>query len=246
MAQFIGRKILRYDEVQSTNDVAREFAEAGEPEGLVISAEYQRAGRGRLGRRWTVPHGTSIQLSVLLRPRLRIAKAQQITQCAGLAVAQTLRTEYDLTPTLKWPNDVLLNGKKCSGILCETSFEDTALAYVILGIGLNVNYTMRDYPDLSHHATTIFDELGHGVNRDELEHALIANLDDYYARWGQGTSFLEEYREALGMLGAAVRVVTPTGVLQGIARDVDADGALILEVDQTSVRLLAGDVSILK
>lgn len=246
MTQIIGRKILRFDEVQSTNDLAREFGEAGEPEGLVITAESQRAGRGRLGRKWIVPHGTSIQLSILLRPSLPIAKVQQITQFAGLAVARTLRADYNLAPTLKWPNDVLLNGKKWSGILCETSIEGIAIAYVILGIGLNVNYSMREFPDLLPYATTISDELGHSVNRGGLERALLANLDDYYARWRQGSNFLDEYRGALDMLGAAVRVATPTGVIQGIAQDIDADGALILEHDQTSVRLLAGDVTILK
>lgn len=242
----IARKIIRYAVVESTNDLARVLAEAGEPEGIVVLAEEQRAGRGRMGRRWVVPRGTSIQGSILLRPNLPLAQAGRITQLAGLAVAEALREELGLGAALKWPNDVMLNGKKVAGILTETTLRGEALDYVILGIGLNVNYSMRDYPELAPFATTLADQVGHLLDRAPLERALFRHLEAYYARLGSGEDFLDEYRRALQMLGTRVRAAMPGGILEGIARDVDAEGALLLEHENTIVRLLAGDVTLLK
>lgn len=242
----IGKKIVRYDVVESTNDLVQELARTGEPEGLVVSAEEQRAGRGRMGRRWVAPHGTSIQCSVLLRPDLAPVHAGRIMLLAGLAVAACLRQELALAPALKWPNDLLLNGKKVAGILIETSMRGDQLDYCILGIGLNVNFTMRDFPELAPFATTLADEVGHPVNRAHLEGALFSTLDDYYARLRSGISFLDEYRRALPMLGSRIRAAATAETFEGIARDIDDDGALLVERDGVILRLLAGDVTILK
>lgn len=256
-ARIIGRKIVRYDQVQSTNDLLREWAERGEPEGLVVTAEEQLAGRGRMGRKWIVPRGTSLQLSILLRPPLAPLYAQRITQMAALAVARTLEHELGLQPILKWPNDVLLaeqngsvkaagTGRKCAGILTETSVRGDRLEYAILGIGLNGNYTMHMYPELAPLATTLQDAVGHAIDRAALENALLAALDSYYARLRSGDDLLQEYRSRLNMLGQVVRVATPGGVLEGIAQDVAADGALILNDGTTLGKLYAGDVTVLK
>lgn len=251
-SQIIGQKIIRYDQVRSTNDLAREFAEQGELEGLVVTAQEQIAGRGRLGRQWVVPRGTSLQFSVLLRPSLAPIHAQRIIQMAGLAVAQTLEHELHLQAILKWPNDVLLNvsGKphplKCCGILTETSLRDTKLEYIILGIGLNGNYSIADYPELSPTAITLQDALGQPVDLSALETALLGSLDHYYARVCGGDDLLTEYRARLGLLGQRVRVGTREGFIEGIARDVDADGALILANDHSLVKVYAGDVTLSK
>ena len=244
--QIFGRKISRFDQVQSTNDLVRDAAEQGEAEGLVIAAQEQLAGRGRMGRRWIVPRGTSLQCSILLRPPLAPQHASRLMQMAALAVARTLERELHLQPTLKWPNDVLLDGKKVCGILTESSIVGETLAYVILGIGLNVNYTMRAYPELAPFATTLQDVLGYAVELPCLERALLHESDALYARICNGESLVDEYRARLAMLGQPIRVLERGEILQGIAEDVDADGALILKQDDTRVKLLAGDVTIIK
>jgi BirA family biotin operon repressor/biotin-[acetyl-CoA-carboxylase] ligase len=257
MTRIIGRRVLDYDRVTSTNDLARLRAEEGEPEGLVITTEEQSAGRGRLGRGWIVPPHSSIQLSVLLRPPLAPIEAQSITQMAALGVAATLRELVEMvgssplpTVTLKWPNDVLLNGKKCAGILVETGVEDDRLAFAILGVGINVNYTMSDYPDLAPFATTLADELGHAVDRDTLEDALMTKLDACYARLRESRdgrwSIFQEWRGRLSTLGHAVRVAMPKGIEVGIAEDVDTDGALLLRREGDLIRVYSADVTVLK
>jgi BirA family biotin operon repressor/biotin-[acetyl-CoA-carboxylase] ligase len=158
----------------------------------------------------------------------------------------TLRDELDLCPTLKWPNDVLLNQKKCAGILVETSLVGDQLVYAILGIGLNVNFSMRaEAPELSSRATTLADELHRPVDIDALERALLEKIDLYYARLLLGTLLLVEWRKHLSTLEQAIRVATSSGVEEGIAEDVAADGALLLRRrDGQLLRLYAGDVTL--
>lgn len=244
--QIIGREILRYDQVASTNDLAREFAERGEAEGLVITAQEQLAGRGRMGRKWIVPRGTSLQFSILLCPPLAPQHATRLMSMAALAIARTLEREFALQSTLKWPNDVLLDGKKVCGILTESNIVGERLASVILGIGLNVNYTMRDHPELVPFATTLQDALGQEIDRSNLERALLAQLDAYYARVCGGEALTDEYRARLGMLGQFIRVASNDTILQGVAENVDDDGALILNQNGARVKLFAGDVTIIK
>lgn len=244
--KIIGRKILRYDHVESTNDLAREFAERDEAEGLVVFANKQRAGRGRMGRQWLVPPGTSLQFSILLRPPLAPQYAARLMPMAALAVVRALESELNLQPTLKWPNDVLLNGKKVCGILTESSIVGANLAYVVMGIGLNGNYAMRDFPELAPFATTLQDVLGQEIDLGNLERALLAELDAYYARVCGGESLTDEYRARLGMLGQFIRVASNDTILQGIAENIDDDGALILNQNGARVKLFAGDVTIIK
>lgn len=258
-APIIGRTILRCDRTASTNDAAREYAERGEPEGLVITAEEQTAGRGRMGRRWLAPYGTSLQLSALLRPPLAPQAAARLTQMAALAVAAALEQTLALHPALKWPNDVLLPipapdtaagtgrvWRKVAGILTESALRDDALDYCVLGIGLNVNFSMSGYPELASSATTVQDVVGHPVDRAALERALLAQLNRYYARICRGASVLEEYCARLGMLGDRVRVSTPDGILEGIAARVAEDGALVVTQGKREFTLYGGEVTLLK
>jgi BirA family biotin operon repressor/biotin-[acetyl-CoA-carboxylase] ligase len=243
---YIGQRIERHTVVASTNDLARAAAQRGAAEGLVITAEEQLAGRGRFGRKWRVPRGTSLQLSVLLRPPLPPTATARVVRMAALAVALTLEEHLHLAPTLKWSNDVLLNGRKCAGILLESSLRGDVLEYVVLGIGVNVNFSMRAYPDLAPYATTLQAELGHEIERGALENALLAQLNAQYAKLLYGEDFLDAYRARLTMLGQSIRVAAPTGILEGIAQDVTDDGALILNCQGTEARVYAGDVTILK
>lgn len=242
----IGYKILRHAQLDSTNTLALEYAERGELGGLVITTEEQLAGRGRMGRKWIVPPATSLQFSILLRPPLAPQQAARLVPMAGLAIARALERGYNLHPVLKWPNDVLLDGKKVAGILTESSMQGETLAYVVLGIGLNVNYSMRAFPEFAPFATTLQDALGHEIDRQSLERSLLSELDSYYARVCRGESLSDEYRSRLEMLGQPIRVADHGILLEGIALDIDADGALILQSGETRVTLMAGDVTILK
>lgn len=242
---------MRYAQVDSTNTLARAFAERGDPEGLVIAADEQTAGRGRLGRKWVVPPNTSLQFSVLLRPPLPTQQAARLMPMAGLAVAHTLSNTLQLKTQLKWPNDVLVADdhgiyKKVCGILTESSMQGDALYYVILGIGLNVNYTMRAFPELGPFATTVQDAVGHPVDRAALERALFAELDLQYRCVCRGESLRAEYRARLRMLGQVIRIAGQDKILEGVAADVDEDGALILRQGETETRVFAGEVTILK
>ncbi len=242
----IGRELIRLEAAGSTNDVTLEYGRKGAAEGLVVTAEEQTAGRGRLGRRWLAPRGTSLQLSVLLRPLLPPSQIASLTRMAALAVGSTLAREFGLEPVLKWPNDVLLNSKKCAGILIETALQGDRLDYAVLGMGLNVNFSMAAYPELAPYATTLADQLGHPVDRKRLERALLAQLDDYYRRLRAGEDFYEEWQARLATLGREVRVAAPDGEVSGTAEGVDRDGALLLRNGERLVRLYAGDVTILK
>jgi BirA family biotin operon repressor/biotin-[acetyl-CoA-carboxylase] ligase len=152
-----------------------------------------------------------------------------------------------LEARIKWPNDMVVNDKKCAGILVEAGITEGALEYAILGIGINVNFAIRDYPDLAAHATTLADELGRPIGRDELARNLFDALDEYYARLCQGASLRDEWAGLLITLGQMIRAETPWGIEEGRAVDVDDEGALIVErADGSRVMLVAGEVTIEK
>lgn len=243
---FIGWRVERHEVVESTNDIVRAAAQRGEPEGFVVTTEEQLAGRGRFGRKWVVPRGTSLQISILLRPPLAPLATARVVRMAGLALHETLVKHLQLAPALKWPNDVYLNGRKVAGILMESSIRGETLEYVVLGIGLNVNYTMRVYPELAPHATTLQDVVGHEIDRSALETALLNELNRQYQELLYGDDLLDEYRARLGMLNKPIQVATAQGVVQGIAQDVTDDGALILATDEGEKRVYAGDVTVRK
>lgn len=257
MARVIGRKVLYYDRVTSTNDIARSLAEAGEPEGVVVFADKQTAGRGRKGKIWTVPPLSSIQFSVIVRPLIPASEASGLVQMSALSVCEALREFAEsigfprpISVTLKWPNDVLLNGKKCAGILIETGIEGQALAFAIVGLGINVNFSMREYPDLAEFATTLADEFGHDVDRGALREALLNKLDAYYELFKSENSgrkaIFEAWRSRLATIGQSIRVSTGEGIEEGVALDVDVDGALILQRGEGTIRLYSGDTTVLK
>lgn len=243
---FIGWRIERHAVVDSTNDIVRAAAQRGEPEGFVVTAEEQLEGRGRFGRKWVAPGGTSLQISVLLRPPLAPLATPRVVRMAALALYETLANHLHLAPALKWPNDVYLNGLKVAGILMESSIRSDALEYVILGIGVNVNYAMRVYPELAPYATTLQDVIGHEIDRSALENALLTELNRQYQDLLYGDDLVDEYRARLDMLGKPVQVSASGGIVRGIAQDVTDDGALVISVDDSSVQVYAGDVTVLK
>jgi len=244
----IGRSIFLSREVGSTNDWAKELAELGAEEGTVAIAETQTAGHGRLGREWFSPRG-GLWFSVIFRPEMSPSEAIGLVFVAGLAVAEVLREKYDLKVETKWPNDVLVNGKKVCGILAEMNTKGRAVKFVVLGFGVNANFLVEKvFPrSLKEVATSLEKELGQKVQLEELFKGLLERLGSRYDEWAErGLAFLlADWKKYAGFLGRKVEVRSGSEKLLGVASDVDGDGALVLRLeDGATKRVLAGDVSL--
>lgn len=241
----VGRGLEVHAEIDSTNTRAVVLAREGAPDGTVVVAEAQTAGRGRLGRRWYAPAGSALLLSILLRPNVAPLQAQRLTMIVSLAAVEAIGEVSGLPAEVKWPNDILLRGKKLGGMLTELSVRGDRLDYVVVGLGLNVNLDLSALPEVSTPATSLLAELGQPVSRVVLLRALLRRVDDYYARVRVGWSPHEAWRERLATLGQPVTVGTPEEVIEGQAEDVDADGALLVRLPDGSLRrVLVGDVTL--
>lgn len=246
--EVVGRGVRFFPSVGSTNDLLKEAARDGEPEGLVFVADEQVAGRGRRGRSWTAPVGTSLLSSTLLRPAwLTAADAFLMTMLAAVAAAEAIQHCAGLAVDLKWPNDLQIGGRKLGGILVETELSDSAIRWVVIGCGINVNWDPRAIAELAESATSLSAELGQPLDRRALLGALLSRLDARYLdlRRGARSALHHDWRSRLVTLGQPVRAETPQGVLLGVATDVTPDGSLVL-LDQHGQQhiISAGDVSI--
>ena len=233
----IGCKVVHFNTTTSTNTVARRLAEQGDPEGTVVIAETQTRGKGRLGRKWITRKG-GLWLSVVLRPEIDPAHAAGLTLLAAVAVARALRGA-GLEAMIKWPNDVLVNGKKICGILTEMSAETDAVSFIILGIGVNVN---NDVPLET--ATSLRAELGRSADRVKFAQALLEELEEEYLTFkSKGlTPILWEWRRYSDTLGRPVEVLYQEEAIRGIAQDVADDGSLVVQLrDGTLRKIVSGD-----
>jgi len=245
----IGCQITCVQETESTNLLAFRLAENSAPEGTVVIAEAQTAGKGRLGRHWESPPGVNLYCSVILRPPMSPVRAPQLTFVSAVAVARAIEQITKLQPTIKWPNDILLNGQKVAGLLNEMSAETDTIHCVVLGIGVNINMRREQFPpDLRQPATSLFLENGACVNRVDVTRALLTALDliyDDYLRHGFSV-IREEWLSRSTVQGRRVRVSSGHGETEGVVIGVDHDGALLLaRGDNAPERVLAGDVTIL-
>jgi BirA family biotin operon repressor/biotin-[acetyl-CoA-carboxylase] ligase len=244
----LGRGPLRravhfFPECESTNDEARTLALKGEPEGALILTDYQRAGRGRMGRAWRSPRQRSLLFSLLLRPPLAPMLALQAVMAASLGVMEGVRRETGLGARLKWPNDILIGGKKVGGTLCELGVDGDRLDYVIVGIGLNVNFDPRTVEGIPPDATSILCELGREHPRAALLRSILEAIETRYRVILHGGSLREEWACALETLGRRVKVTLSDGDIIGTAESVGEAGALVLRLDGGLTRtILAGDV----
>jgi len=241
-----GRQVLYFPTIGSTNDEAKAQAEAGAPEGLLVLADYQTAGRGRMARRWWAPPGSSLLMSVLFRPTfLAPHQAQRLTMLCSLALVEAIAEVTGLSAGVKWPNDVVIGERKVCGILTELGTVGRELRYAVVGLGVNVNVDFTQAPPLMYPATSLQQESGRPVSRLSLLKAFLEHLEARYQRLQAGESPHTEWEQLLVMLGRTVNVTTPQGALTGEAIGVDADGALLLRTaDGVTHRLLAGDVSL--
>ena len=242
----IGRDIRVFDETASTNDVAEKLARDGVREGAVIFAESQSKGRGRLGRRWHSPARKGLWFSVLIRPPLPLQSATQLTVIAATSVARAVRRVAGLTPQIKWPNDILIHGRKAVGILTELNAELDQVRWIVLGIGVDVNVT--EFPaELRTIATSLALEAERQIDRAELATAILQELDDDYARICAGgfSSLAEEWEQQCVTLGRRVRIGAGDNFISGRAESLDSDGALLLRTDYGRLeRIVGGDVVI--
>jgi BirA family biotin operon repressor/biotin-[acetyl-CoA-carboxylase] ligase len=228
-----------YGTVSSTNDVAASLAERGAPEGCVVAAHAQSAGRGRHGRIWVSPSGAGLYVSVVLRPSRDAANA--VTIAAGVALAEGIEAATGLDVALKWPNDIYAGERKLAGVLAEAA---DGLAYVILGIGINVMPAAYP-PEVAARATSLEYELGRAVDRGLLLAECLAALARRYAdiESGRDSAVLDAWRRrAALMLGRRVRWQKAGGMAEGVAETIDATGALVVRTSAGMVAVTAGEV----
>lgn len=244
----VGQVLHWYEELGSTNDRARELAEAGAEHGEVVVAEAQTAGRGRRGRGWVSPPRKNLYVSVVLRPDLPPSRAPELTLVASVAVCEALR-QAGVDAGIKWPNDVLASGKKIAGILTELAAEPDRVSWVVVGMGINVNARQEDFPDdLRAQATSVLLERGHPAPRALLAAACFTALEswvDRHAEEGFGP-VRTAWRERSVTLGQRVVVKVDGGELTGVAEDIDEAGALLVRGPSGLERILTGDVALLR
>jgi BirA family biotin operon repressor/biotin-[acetyl-CoA-carboxylase] ligase len=245
----MGREILFFDRVDSTNNLGRDYALQEAEEGLVILAESQAQGKGRLGRVWDSPPGVNLYISVILRPTLPPAVAPQITLLAGVAGAKALARASGLETRIKWPNDIFIRGKKVAGILAEMEMKGPKIRFVILGVGVNVNWEMAEVsPDLQGSATSLRVEGGRKFSRALIAAELLGELEREYELFLQ-EGFSPRLRGEWNRLSwvnqkwATVKVMNQE--FSGQVLGLDTDGALLLVDPQGKrQRLIAGDISL--
>jgi BirA family biotin operon repressor/biotin-[acetyl-CoA-carboxylase] ligase len=233
-----------YTSLTSTQDACRALAEAGAPEGALVTADEQTAGRGRGGHTWYSPRGQAICASLLLRPRLGLRQVAWLTMMAALAVRDAVDCVGDAQVAIKWLNDIHLNGKKVCGILVETSITGDKLDYAIVGIGLNVNTDFADAPDeVRARATSLKQVFGIEFDRDAVLQQLLMRFRLRYAQLQRmQRSPAAEYAQHVETLGRQVRVQVGDGVVEGLAVGVDEWGALRVETSAGVRGVMAGQV----
>jgi BirA family biotin operon repressor/biotin-[acetyl-CoA-carboxylase] ligase len=239
-------EIVHRSTIDSTNRLAAELARGGAEEGTTVVAEQQTAGRGRLGRTWVSPASVNLYASIVLRPRIPPLEVPRLTLVAGLAVAEAIRDLGTFAPRIKWPNDVLLDGRKVAGILTELEAEADRVRFVIVGIGVNLNAARNDFPpDLRAKATSLALASGAPVDRAAFTGRLLTRLDAAYATFLEGgfAALRHRYEEMHGLAGVAVKIDGAPPVT-GTVRGVDDDGALLVESGGAIRRVVSGEVTL--
>ncbi|HTZ48184.1 MAG TPA: biotin--[acetyl-CoA-carboxylase] ligase [Verrucomicrobiae bacterium] len=241
-----GRRVFHFFKTDSTNRLAMELGYAGEPEGTIVMAEAQTEGRGRSGRSWHSEKGTGLYFTVLLRPKLAPAQAPLLTMLAGVSAYTAIASQTGLVPELKWPNDLLLNGKKLGGILTEMHAEPNVVRFVIVGVGINVNQD-KFPPELSAIATSIHKETGRTSYRLELLVRLLTQFENDYNRFlREGPAFVIDRFDSVSSFARGRRVRVDTGVETyiGTTAGLSPEGLLLVNRDSGPLTtVIAGDVT---
>jgi BirA family transcriptional regulator, biotin operon repressor / biotin---[acetyl-CoA-carboxylase] ligase len=253
----LATRVELHDEIASTQERARELAREGAPHGTLVVSKVQTGGRGRLGRRWGSPAG-GLWMSLVLRPNISAKAAARTTQMAAVAVAKALR-EFGVEARIKWPNDLLVKGRKICGILAESSVENVPVAakrvgpgaerpvdFIILGVGLNANVDPQDLGVPDREVATLRSELGHDVDLLELLGSLLSHLEAELGRIEDFGAILDDWRTLDCTLGERVRVRRFGEVLEGVALDLGPEGELLLKTRDGVVELFEGEIEQLR
>ena len=245
----VGRELMVYERVLSTNKTAYDLALSGAEDGTVIIADSQSGGRGRRGRSWSSPAGVNLYTSIILRPDIPSLMAPQLTLMSAVALAETvallLSGFVDIKVAIKWPNDIFLQDKKCAGILTEMKSAGRDVEFVVIGIGLNLNLRKESMDtSIAGLASSLYIESGRKFSRSEVAQSLYSAIENWYKRYlDEGFSPVREaWNRLSGIQGRHVRAASGNGYETGIALGVDEEGALLLEGDAgTVLRITAGD-----
>ncbi|WP_027339580.1 biotin--[acetyl-CoA-carboxylase] ligase [Halonatronum saccharophilum] len=241
---FIGQNIIYYDEVDSTSRVAKEKAQKGDKEGTMVIAEKQSVGKGRLGRDFSSPQG-GLWLSIILRPDLKPMQATRLTYIASLAIAETINKLTKLDARIKWPNDILIGDKKVCGILTEMGGELDRIDHLVVGIGINANFSIEKLDKSLHNkVTTLYNELEEKVDRVEFINLLLENLESLYKKVDSFEELLAKWKECSYTINQEVEVDNGRDTFRGKAVDIGEDGALIIQIGSQLKKFYSGEVSL--
>lgn len=246
----IGRDVISLETVDSTNAFAVRLGGKGAAHGTTVIAERQTKGRGRLGRRWESPAGGNIYMSVILRPLMDMRDVTLLTIMAGVACCGALRNSTGLAVEIKWPNDLMVSGRKLGGILTEIRSSAGRVIFAVLGMGINVNTCLEDYPpEVRAIATSVMNETSKEQSVTLLATGILNELDRWYGilmREGRGP-VLNEWRRFSSMLGGVVEVIVGEEAFRGVAEDIDDEGRLLLRLSSGELKnISAGDLKILR
>jgi len=243
------REILLFDRVDSTNRIALEMASQGLPEGIVILAEAQEKGKGRLGREWFSPEGKNLYFSLLLRPYQPVRDFPLFSLATSVALVEAIQRVTGLAVQIKWPNDLVLGEKKLAGILLESEVRGEQAPPLVVGIGVNVNIQLEEFPpELQKTATSLQSALGQTIDRADLLIEIFNALAEQYSLLAdQKELLIQKVRQLCQTLGKRVRIETARQEFEGWAEDLQEDGALLIRMgDGKQRRILVGDVTHLR
>ena len=243
--KWAGKTVHFARKTDSTNLWIKRLAKEGAPEGTLALAEFQSAGRGRLGRSWEVPEGTSVMMSILLRPKFEPQYAPMLTLVMGMAVAKAVK-KFGFDVSIKWPNDVVVSHKKICGILTEMGVRDGKIDYAVIGVGINVN--IKEFPEeMADKATSLYLESGREFDRSQIPGLVMEAFEEYYEKFAATcdlSGLKEEYESILANYNQPVRVLAKEPY-EGVARGITDGGELLVEkTDGTIVAVSAGEVSV--
>ncbi len=242
----IGQKIFAFWSISTTNDFAYRMAEQGEREGALVIAEQQERGRGRNSRTWISPFSKGLWFSLILRPELPSAQAGLIPYVASVSVAEAVENKLALKPSLKWPNDLLIKQKKICGILSEVEFLNGKIKFIILGIGINVNQMVNDFPaELIETATSLRVESETVIDRAELLAEILERFEQNYLQTKAGSfeNILTHWKKRCPNIGRPISIRQEENIYHGIFKDIDKNGYLILQAESgAEEKIVAGDL----
>ncbi|MEI7904212.1 MAG: biotin--[acetyl-CoA-carboxylase] ligase [Candidatus Firestonebacteria bacterium] len=245
--KYVGQNMYCFNEIGSTNDFALKYTEKGVEEGFLVTAEKQTHGKGRLGRNWISPPNLGLWFSVILKPRISPFHSSKITFISGLSVVDAVKKVTGEDAVLKWPNDVFFRGKKLCGILTEMRAEMDVINYLVIGMGVNVNFSRSDFPEsLKHTATSLKIELKQEFSRVKLLKEILKNLEDYYELFKREgfDPILNRWKDNCATLNTRVKITQGKDIIEGFAQDVDDDCSLLVRLDSGIIyKTVSGDVS---